>query len=298
MAAAHVHRCAGFHARLWTDHRLMPSIFNPAKSLATAALDRMALAWLQTAGRRPTDAFLCSYPKSGRTWLRFMLSAYQIRFFRVDFSLTMANFASISPNLTLGARMGLRMRLPHPDMVRVFGTHLPYSRLLRAARIIYLERDLRDVLVSFYHHQRARAQVKNGLDEYVRSPQGLAPAIRYLRGWHRGIAAIPPERLCRLSYEELLRDPAAGLRRTLSFLGLPVDEAILKLAVQDAAADTLRELESATGNYDFSPEQLRANPSAHHIRKARAGTYLDELSPETAAAIAEACRSLRPPSPR
>lgn len=271
---------------------VMSSLLSQSKDLATAALENLGLAWLRTAGRQPGDTYLCSYPKSGRTWLRFMLSAYQVRLFKVDLKLTMANFATVSPNLTLGARMGLRTHLPHPSMKRVYGTHLGCSFLFRGARIVYLERDLRDVLVSYYHHRRARGSVPEGLDAFVLSPQGLAPAIRYLRGWQRTLANIPAAHFRRLSYEELLAAPQSGLRSCVEFLGLPVDDATLALAVRDAAADKLRLLEAATGNYDFTPEQLKANPEASHIRKARAGTYLEEMSPMVAARVEEEARRI------
>lgn len=268
----------------------MKSILTLPKRIATPLLDQLGLAWLRTLGRRPGDTYLCSYPKSGRTWLRFMLSAYQVRLFRVDLKLTMANFATVSPNLTLGARMGLRTRLPHPGMLRVYGTHIPHSLLLRGARIIYLERDLRDVLVSYYHHRRARGEIPEGLENYVLSPQGLAAAVRYLHGWRQALQQADPARTCRISYEDLLADPAKQLRRCVEFLGLPVAAPLLLQAVQDADADKLRLLEAATGTYDFTPDQLKANPEARHIRKARAGTHLEEMDAALAARIQAECR--------
>ena len=72
--------------------------------VATGAVDAIALAYLRSVGGRDGDVYLCSYPRSGRTWLRFLLTDYQLRLAGVPYPLNFNNFPELSPNVTILAR--------------------------------------------------------------------------------------------------------------------------------------------------------------------------------------------------
>ncbi len=72
--------------------------------ISTALQDSMAMAYWRTIGKRAGDVFLCSYPKSGRTWFRFMITYYQIRLVGIDYQLNLKTFPELSPKDGAGTR--------------------------------------------------------------------------------------------------------------------------------------------------------------------------------------------------
>lgn len=188
--------------------RLLPNNLRPM-------LRRQVVRW-RYRGLRPADVLLVSYPKSGSTWLRFLLAH----------ALTAegADFDSVRDTVP---RVG-RHRRAHPlldDGGRVLRTHEPVEPFLArpGQRIIYLVRDGRDVALSYLAHQRRYGTFAGGTSEFVG---------RFLRGevdnygpWHEHVlAAVELQRLRRadvlqVRYEDLRQDTVAALQRVLTFCG-------------------------------------------------------------------------------
>ncbi len=258
--------------------------------LAAAASDVAAMAYWRAFGRRDGDVFLCSYPKSGRTWLRFLLTYYQLRLADVPFRLTLRSFPELSPNLTLFSAFRLRDPPAGVEIRRLLGSHSELPRLFRRQRVIVLRRDLRDVLVSYYYHRRARREIDDDLESFLASPWGLRHAIRYANRWTRGLAAFPPGQVLELTYERLHDDPAGAAGDCLRFIGLEVREALVAEAVAYAAADNMRRLEARWGTPDFPAAELERDESAFQVRQARVGGHRRELSAATRTRLAAALR--------
>ncbi len=241
-------------------------------------------------GRRDGDVFLCSYPKCGRTWLRFLLTDYQLRLADVDYPLTLKSFAPLSPNLTLFS--GFRLRRPPVDapIHRILGTHSELPGLFRGLPIIVLRRDLRDVLVSFYYHRLARGEIRGDLESFLASPWGLRHAIRYHNRWSKALKRYPDDTVLALTYERLHADTDACVRECLHFLGLEVREDLIDASVAYAAAGNMRRLEGRWGTLDFSVKDLERDENAFHVREARVGGHRQELSATTLADLGATLR--------
>ena len=197
---------------------------------------------LDRAGNRftvfPDDTFLVSYPKSGNTWVRFLLASLIYPNEAVGF----ANINRLVPSPDVLSRRFLRS-LPRP---RILKSHEPYDR--RFQKVIYLVRDPRDVVVSEYFFNLKKRYIGSdvSLEEFAK---------RFIRGetssygswWeHTGswIAARqgnPAFLLVR--YEDLLADSIGKTREIANFLGIQADEERLRLAVERSSANRMRELE-------------------------------------------------------
>ena len=200
---------------------------------------------LERAGReakrialRNTGAIVVSVPKSGRTWLRFMLD-----------------------------RLGLHLEYQHP------GGRLAVPDSWRGKKIVFLHRDPRDVLVSVWFHEYRREGVSRGaLSDFMADPRyGLEPIIRTNLAWKR-IADASPAGLV-LSYEDLQRDTAGALQRVVRFLrGRSSPERKIEEAVAAGRFDRMREAEiSGIGARLYGPALEPADPADENSFKTRRG---------------------------
>lgn len=241
------------------------------------------MAYWRLFGRRDRDVFLCSYPKSGRTWLRFLLIYYQLRLWDVDYPLTLKSFAALSPNLTLFSDFRLRRPPVEAPIHRILGSHSALPGLFRGLPTIVLRRDLRDVLVSYYYHRLARGEIRGDLESFLASPWGARHAVRYHNRWCRALTRFSDDRVLVLTYELLHTETAACVRRCLRFLGLEIREDLIGESVAYATAENMRRLEGRWGTLDFSPRDLRRDANAFHVREARVGGHKRRLSAATLA---------------
>lgn len=243
------------------------------------------------------SAFLASYPKSGRTWLRFMLASYLARSLRLGVEVDLHSLFTIVPNFDLSPARGVPAYrfAGRRDVPLVLVTHQPYSRRYLRQPVIFMVRDARDLMVSAYFHAtRHKHRFTGELADFMRDPrQGLPAYLAYLNGWAEGLAR---HRHLLVSYERLSADPAAMLGEVVTFLGLPVDEAAVAAAVERSSFRSMQALERRDGvpehDYDRSdPESLRA-------RRGKVGGFADYLDPAQAGWIMTATAAGLSPSAR
>jgi len=103
--------------------------------------------------------WLASYPKSGNTWVRFLIANLVRPNETIDFS----NVNGVIPGPEVTRNRDL-MRIPRP---RIIKSHQYFDP--RYKQVIYIVRDPRDVVVSQYHFQRKRKIVADGfpLSDFV-----------------------------------------------------------------------------------------------------------------------------------
>ena len=223
------------------------------------------------------DAFLASYPKSGRTWFRFILANYFNAAAGLGLDLSLHNMFGVVPNFDLDRVRGIPAfrGAGHRRAPQVLVTHLPYRRLLYRNRpVVFMVRDPRDVMVSAYFHaSRHKHRFTGELPEFLRdSRQGLPNLIAYLNGWAAGLTR---HRHHIVTYERLTVEPEVVAAETLTFLGVPVDGALVRGAVVASSFEAMRALELDAGipahDYDRSDgESLR-------MRRGKAGGFADYM---------------------
>ena len=105
-------------------------------------------------------------------------------------------------------------------------------------RVFDIERDIRDVVVSAYHHrQRRTGQTQSFRDYYEEMGRGVAQGVvRFHALW----SPVPSQVYCS-SYERLHNDFANELRRIADFLQMPVSDATIERIREATALDSLRE---------------------------------------------------------
>lgn len=200
--------------------------------LAKSPLHR-PVAWFRHRGLNSRDVFLASYPRSGNTWLRFVLSELltgtSIDFDNVDrFIPEMKWHHSAVPIL--------------PGPGRLIKTHEHYRKEYK--RAIYIVRDARDVALSAYARSGQIGIVDQDFDAYLRSflkghanPYGAWD--RHLRSWLDGPLAREGKLLV-IKFEDLRRDPETAVSQMVEFVGVPMDLEKIRAALSNNSVDRMR----------------------------------------------------------
>lgn len=232
------------------------------------------------------DAFLVSFPKSGRTWFRFILSNYFNQTQSLGENVSLHSTFKILPNFALDESRGIgafAFDAKRPDLPLILVSHLEHSAFLfRKKPVVYMVRDPRDVLVSAYFHAtRHKHRFEGDLASFIQSPDhGLPQLARHFNGWAAGMRRRPN---FILSYEGLQADPIAQTSATLRFLGCAVDDAAVVKAVDASRFDAMRELELVEGLPDHDYD--RSEAESLRMRRGKAGGFVDYLNADQIAYV-------------
>jgi hypothetical protein len=186
------------------------------------------------------DALLVSYPKSGNTWLKFML-AHALTGVATSFDATEDAIGQVGKRTDVPALL--------PGGGRILKSHEAFAAGVRArGPVVYVVRDGRDVAVS-YHRQFERRGWNPGpfstyLPRFVAGQvDGYGPWGTHVTSWLDGRVARDG-RLLTIRYEDLLDDPLGGLQETLEFLGASVDAEVVEAAVEANRFEEMRKRET------------------------------------------------------
>ena len=235
------------------------------------------------------DAFLISYPKSGRTWLRYLLSCYFAHAGTVDFEPDLRTTFRVLPNFDRDRERGLPAFVgKRPGLPLIAVSHRSFNaRFFGKRPLIFLVRDPRDVCVSAYFHEtRHKHRFDGDITAFIEDKErGIPAIIDYHNGWATQVARGPS---LVISYEEMSRDTTATVTRILEFLGLPVHEEALKSAIEKAKFDQMKKDEKKTGipGHDYD----RTDDDSLRVRKGKVGGYEEYLSAADADRVLELCR--------
>src|SRR5579862_7415061 len=131
---------------------------------------RAPLVWMRHRGFQPADVFVGSYPRSGSTWLRFMLLEI--------LSGESSGFANTNEMLPdVGKHEAGAPVLPGGG--RLIKTHEPFRKEYRKA--IYLVRDARDVALSEFAYQKALGLAGDDFETYL--PRFLRGQVNPFGSW-------------------------------------------------------------------------------------------------------------------
>jgi hypothetical protein len=248
---------------------------------------------------REAHALLISYPKSGRTWLRFILASYFSSAYGLDVKVDLHNLFTILPNFDYDPLRGLpafkKMKWP-PSLPMIPVSHLLYDPIsFRSKRFIFMIRDPRDVMVSAYFHEtRHKHRFEGTLSEFlVDKTRGIAALVKYLNVWAR---VLEKREHFVVSYERLSLETVDAVKDILHFLECPLDYLKLNAAIASAKFESMRELEVTQGIPGHSYDLTDSN--SLRMRRGKPFGYADHLSPQDIRVIDDYCVVYLNPSAR
>ena len=232
---------------------------------------------VQAYDHRIADAYVVSFPKCGRTWLRLMLGKAIDDHFGLgaDDLMELTRMADRCPALP-------RIVFSHDDNAQFKAPdRIETSKeRFRGKKVVFLVRDPRDVAVSLYFQLSKRRDKYSGtISDFLRRERGgFESLITYYNVWERERARVGDILLVR--YEDLHADAAGELRRVVDFLGLgEITDAEVAEAVRFASFDNMRAMEQQD---TFGSSRLRpadaGDEESFKTRKGAVGGYREYLT--------------------
>ncbi|KAF2620867.1 hypothetical protein F2Q68_00040753 [Brassica cretica] len=233
------------------------------------------------------------------TWLKALTIALFERFKNSSSSDVPHPLQSDNPHGILPfLELHLYLKSSTPDLTelssspRLFSTHMPFHTLRVPfkdsfpCKIVYVCRDVKDVLVSHWHFRCAYFQ--NGLDKSILESSfeslcmgdgSFGPFWEHVLSYWRG-SLEDPEHVLFMRYEELKSEPSTQVKRLAEFLGCPftkeeeeggsVDKILELCSLRSLSSMEINKTGKAPNNVNYSS----------FFRKGEVGDSKNHLTPE------------------
>ena len=236
------------------------------------------------------DWILVSWAKSGRTWLRVMLSHYYQQRFNIarQHLLDFDNFKAMNTEAP-------SVFFTHGNYLKDYTGHHNSKVDFYQKKVVLLVRDPRDVAVSQYFQWKFRMSPrKKALNDYpphganismyefiMDQNCGLPKVIEYFNGWVAEQDKMSD--LLMVRYEDMRTNPEQAMRDILQFTGAPGSELEIKETVEFAAYQNMKkheEKKTFSINLGRLGAKQKGNPDSSKVRRAKVGGYRDYFDPQ------------------
>ena len=249
----------------------------------------------QYASLQKADAVVVSFGKSGRTWLRVMVSRLyqQVYDLPEDTLIGFDNFHNMEPRVP-------RLFFTHDNYIGDYTGHTDSKVDFYDKKVLLMVRDPRDVAVSQFFQWRFRQRPeKKLLNEYppdgddrsvydfvMHEGGGLPKVIDFMNIWARERDNL--RALSVIRYEDMRANPHETLTQVAEFLDIPADAARIQEAVDYASFENMKKKE-AESSFRMSGTRVapgdKSNPDSYKTRRAKVGGFRDYFEDDQIEAI-------------
>lgn len=234
----------------------------------------------------PSDLLVSTYPKAGTTWTQeivdLLLHNGDADACKRAPTVERIPFLEIQapPPIPSGLELLENMKPP-----RVIKTHLPIQLVPEGfwknkCKVIYMARNAKDNLVSYYHFDRMnKTQPEPGpWDKYIQ---------KFMKGnlawgsWYDHVKGYWKEREKRnilyLFFEDMKENPRREVERIMRYLDLSVSEDVIDRIVQLTSFKVMKD--NPMANYTFMPNVLFDHSVSAFMRKGEVGDWINHFTP-------------------
>jgi len=266
--------------------RLLPE----AKRFPT---ERRLRGWLEQQRLDRADYAVVSFGKSGRTWLRVMISRiYQRRHGLSEELIEYSNYHRANPTLP-------RVLFTHDNYLRDYTGHGGDKAAFAGKPVLLLVRHPADITMSQYfqwkHRMRPHKVLLNQYPpvddsvtpfDFMMGSSGLPKVNAWLNEWAGAVASLRSTLMVR--YEDMRTNTLGELRRIADFMDMKATDEEISDAVEWAKFENMKQRETEAAS---SSDRLRAgdvsNPDSFKTRRAKVGGWQDYFDDVEVEAIAD-----------
>ncbi|XP_007521099.1 amine sulfotransferase-like [Erinaceus europaeus] len=225
---------------------------------------------------RDDDVFIITYPKSGTIWTQQILSLIYFEDHR--YRTKHVDTIDRAPFLEYNLRNVDFLSRPSP---RIFTTHMPYYLVPKGlkktkAKIIYIYRNPKDVLTSFYHFSNFIVTLESSGDTESFMTRFLDGKVvgsvwfDHIRGWYEHRHDF---NILFMMYEEMKKDLRSSVCKISSFFEKELSEEDIDAIVKQATFKNMKSDPQANYNHVVKNEVGTKNSDGCFLRKGTIGDW-------------------------
>ncbi|XP_075686975.1 sulfotransferase 1 family member D1-like [Rhinoderma darwinii] len=233
---------------------------------------------------REEDLLIATYPKSGTTWMSEVLD---LMLHNGDVAKTQRGAIYERVPFLEYAVPGMRICteiLNSSESPRLIKSHLPAHLLPssfweKKCKIIYIARNVKDVLVSYYHFYRMAVvhpdpgTFEEYLQTFIEGKVAFGSWSDHVKGWWK---IRQQKDILYLFYEDMLQDQEREIRKVMKFIGKDLPEDVLEKIIQRTTFKTMKENHMA--NYSTIPSSVMDHTISPFMRKGICGDWKNQLT--------------------
>ena len=233
--------------------------------------------------KNESKILLSGYPKSGNTWLRFMIFNYLELLDNKELNETISfNFLNQIQSNVL--EKGLELKYKKNDLI-FYRTHSPYSRCYKLFDVlIFIHRNPLDTLISAYYYylkrelpfyafpKKLRNKLKN-IDFFV-----LYNFKKWLIYYNKSVSVADVI----VNYSDLKSDPFSQMKKIFIKLKLPLKDELIKKTVKLSSFKNIKDMASKLNQLNgMASKEGESNFKGVFVRSGEELQYKNELKAET-----------------
>lgn len=223
---------------------------------------------------RDSDVFVITYPKSGTVWLQQIL-----RLIEVKGDVTATNDRLNSERIPWMELLESEKQFVSAPSPRIHVSHLPYRFMplglkQKKGKVIYVARNPKDVLVSYFHFHKFANMLETPKDFDTFFEKFLEGNVfgncwfEHVKSW---CCHSDEMNFLYITYEEMIKDLRPVVERIVSFLGMDLTPQQLNDVVEHS---TFRNMKiNPQANYQHVPGLLLNHQLGAFLRKGTVGDW-------------------------
>uniref|UniRef100_A0A8D3E5Z8 Sulfotransferase n=1 Tax=Scophthalmus maximus TaxID=52904 RepID=A0A8D3E5Z8_SCOMX len=230
---------------------------------------------------RESDVFVVTYPKSGTIWMQQILLLLEAKgdVTAIGPPGKYSN-AGLIPWIEVSGKRQAFIEAPSP---RLRVTHL-HHQLMPAAlsergKVIYVARNPKDVLVSYFHFHKVANMLETPKDfddffeKFLRGDVFGCSWFDHVKTWHSHKDDMD---MLFITYEEMIQDLPSAVGRICVFLGKELTDEQLANVVKHSTFDNMKAMPPA--NYENVSGELLNHHQGRFMRKGTVGDWKNHFT--------------------
>ncbi|XP_018414625.1 PREDICTED: sulfotransferase 1C1-like isoform X1 [Nanorana parkeri] len=233
---------------------------------------------------REDDILIATYPKAGTTWTQEIVDLILIQG-DVEKSMRAPCFLKV-PFLDLNAKplpsgVEAANAMPSPRLLK---THMPIkllppSFLEKNPKVIYVARNAKDCMVSYYYFQKMNKGLPDPgtWNEYFSTKKTekvpWGSWFDHVIGWWN---AKDKHRILYVFFEDMVEEPKREIKKILQFLEKDVSEEVFEKILHHTSFEIMKD--NPMTNYSVLPPEVMDQSVSKFMRKGKVGDWKNHFS--------------------